>query len=493
MLPKIYNMHYNELIEKQVIGRLRVDNPWWTENEVAPYYAEMHPRLYLDIFYPLVYGMDIRRAIILMGPRRVGKTVMLYHTIQRLIADGVSPQNIIYISVETPIYNKILLEQLFNLAKQALGKTDSKESFYVFFDEIQYLKDWEVNLKSLVDTYHNVKFVASGSAAAELKKRSDESGAGRFTDFNLPPLTFYEYVHLKDYAHLMLPIEMEWSNGPITGNTTIDIAKLNKLFIDYINYGGYPEVVFSQRIQENPGQFIRHDIIDKVLLRDLPSLYGITDVQELNSLFTMIAYHSGSQFSYEGLSKDSGVKKETLRKYIQYLEAAFLIKKIRRADDTAKEYRREMLFKLYLTNPSLRCALFQPIDENDEVIGNMVETTVYAQWIPRNANIAYANWNEGNKKKGEVDIVGISEARQKPEWAVEVKWSNKPFMNPSAELKSLETFMKTNGLTHAIVTSISETGMKEMPYGCLQFMPVACYAYTVGENTLKKTKESFGL
>ena len=175
-------MYYNELIEKQVVGRLRVDNPWWTENEIASYYAEMHPRLYLDIFYPLVTGLDIQRAIILMGPRRVGKTVMLYHTIQRLIADGVSPQNIIYISVETPIYNKIFLEQLFNLAKQALGKTDSKETFYVFFDEIQYLKDWEVHLKSLVDTYHNVKFVASGSAAAELKKRSDESGAGRFTE-----------------------------------------------------------------------------------------------------------------------------------------------------------------------------------------------------------------------------------------------------------------------------------------------------------------------
>ena len=493
MQPKIYNMQYNELIEKQIIGRLRVDNPWWTENEIAKYYADMHPRLYLDIFYPLVTEKKVRRALILMGPRRVGKTVMLYHTIQRLIADGVSPQNIIYISVETPIYNKILLEQLFNLAKQALGKSDSKEQFYVFFDAIQYLKDWEVNLKSLVDSYHNVKFVASGSAAAELRKGSNESGAGRFTDFHLPPLTFYEYVHLKDYAQLMLPVEIEWANGNITGNTTIDISKLNKLFIDYINYGGYPEVVFSQRIQENPGQFIRHDIVDKVLLRDLPSLYGITDVQELNSLFTMIAYHSGAQFSYEGLSKDSGVKKDTLRKYIQYLEAAFLVKKIRRSDDTAKEYRREMLFKLYLTNPSLRCALFQPIDENDEVIGNMVETAIYAQWIPRNVNIAYANWNEGNSKKGEVDIIGVNEAKQKPQWAVEVKWSNKPFANPSSELKSLETFMMTNDLTHAIVTSISETGKKEMPYGILQFMPAACYAYTVGENTLKAAKESFGL
>ena len=345
----------------------------------------------------------------------------------------------------------------------------------------------------MVDTYKNVKFVASGSAAAELKRRSNESGAGRFTDFNLPPLTFYEYVHLKGYEQLMIPRKMQWKGDEIDCFDTIDIDKLNKLFIDYINYGGYPEVVFSEKIQENPGQFIRHDIIDKVLLRDLPSLYGIQDVQELNSLFTMIAYHSGAQFSYEGLSKDSGVKKDTLRKYIQYLEAAFLVKKIRRSDDTAKEYRREMLFKLYLTNPSLRCALFQPIDENDEVIGNMVETAIYAQWIPRNVNIAYANWNEGNSKKGEVDIIGVNEAKQKPQWAVEVKWSNKPFANPSSELKSLETFMMTNDLTHAIVTSISETGKKEMPYGILQFMPAACYAYTVGENTLKAAKESFGL
>lgn len=52
------------------------------------------------------------------------------------------------------------------------------------------------------------------------------------------------------------------------------------------------------------------------------------DVQEQNSLFTMIAYHSGSQFSYEAMSKESGVRKDLLRKYIEYFEAAFLIKVI---------------------------------------------------------------------------------------------------------------------------------------------------------------------
>ena len=169
-------MEYTELLEKQIIGRLRVDNPWWSEGSIPTFYKDMKPRLYIDMFYSLVTDVDLQRAVVLMGPRRVGKTVMLLHTIARLLADGVPQQNIIYISVETPIYNKIYLEQLFNLSKKTLGKPENdKDQYYVFFDEIQYLKDWEVNLKSLVDTYKNVKFIASGSAAAELKKRSNES------------------------------------------------------------------------------------------------------------------------------------------------------------------------------------------------------------------------------------------------------------------------------------------------------------------------------
>lgn len=103
-------MEYTELLEKQIIGRLKVDNPWWTEGHIPDYISNMSPRLYLNIFYPLVQERDIRRATILMGPRRVGKTILMYHAIQRLINEGVSPQNIIYISVETPIYNKIYLE-----------------------------------------------------------------------------------------------------------------------------------------------------------------------------------------------------------------------------------------------------------------------------------------------------------------------------------------------------------------------------------------------
>lgn len=487
-------MEYTELLEKQILGRLRVDNPWWTEETIPDYYESMKPRLYLDIFMPLMTETEIRRALILMGPRRVGKTVMMFHSIQRLIKENNVPaQNIIYISVETPIYNNIYLEQLFLIACKALGKPENnKEQMYVFFDEIQYLKNWEIHLKSLVDTYRNVKFIASGSAAAELKMKSNESGAGRFTDFHLPPLTFFEYINLKGYSSIMKKNIMQWTNKDLEYSDTIDIRKLNELLIDYINYGGYPEVVFSEKIRENPGQYIRHDIIDKVLLRDLPSLYGINDVQELNSVFTLIAYHSGGQFSYETLSKESGVKKDTLRKYIQYLEAAFLIKVIHRTDDNAKHYQRETQFKIYLTNPSLRCALFQPICEDDEEIGDMVETAVFEQWIPRtNVNLSYANWRAG-RSQGEVDIIGLNTGTQRPDWAVEIKWTNRYYEKPG-ELESLKYFMDKSTMTEAIVTTKTGKGVKSLDWGTIHFMPVACYIYTVSENTIKHTKMSFGL
>ncbi len=427
-----------------------------------------------------------------MGPRRVGKTVMMLHSIQKLMYEGVSPQNIIYVSVDTPIYNGIPMERLFHLACRILGKNPISDQTYVFFDEVQYHKDWEIHLKSLVDTYLNAKFVASGSASAELKMKSNESGAGRFTDFRLPPLTFYEYIQLKNHSSLMLTSEIDWQGESQNIYKTTDIDTLNELFLDYINFGGYPEIAFSDDVREDPGQYIRHDIIDKVLLRDLPSLYGISDVQELNSLFTMIAYHSGEQFSYETMSKESGVRKDVLKKYIEYLEAAFLIRVIKRSDDTAKSYQRDTQFKIYLTNPSLRCALFQPVKADDEEIGNMVETAVFAQWIPRvGQNLRYANWRQG-RKQGEVDMVSLDISSQKPNWAVEVKWSDRFYEHPE-DLYSLRYFMDRNKINSAVVTSITKSGKVEIDGRQLLFFPAACYCFTVGENTIAREKSAHGL
>ncbi len=468
--------------DEQITARLQFENPWWATDNLDGYYQSFKPRLYFNLFYPLVKNTTVHRATVLMGPRRVGKTVMLYHTIQQLIADGVRPQQILYASIETPIYNNIALEDLFKMAKNATGNPDSN-GWFVFFDEIQYLKDWEVHLKTLVDAYHNTKFIASGSAAAALKLKSNESGAGRFTDFMLPPLTFYEFIHLKNLTALIKPDTINWKGNISIFSSTTNIVELNKHFISYVNFGGYPEVIFNTEIQSNPGRFMRADIIDKVLLRDLPGLYGIQDVQELNSLFTTIAWNSGQECSIDELSKSSGVKKVTLRQYLSYLEAAFLVHIVKRVDQKAGRFQRENFFKIYLTNPSLRSALFAPLTAEADGMGAIVETAIFSQWMQRISFIPYyARW-----KDGEVDLINISRKTNRPSWAVEIKWSNRYFEAPN-ELKKLAFFCQENSLAQAMCTTIDKTGTKEYNNIEIQFLPASVYAYNVGKNTLESQK-----
>ena len=478
------------LSEDQVLERLKQENPWWATGKVDEDYSKMQKRLYFDLFFPLVEDISIKRAVILMGPRRVGKTVMIYHAIESLLKNGISPHQIAFVSVENPFFNKMPLEQLFKSCIKATKKNEPK-GWYVFFDEIQYLKDWEVHLKSLVDSYPHVKFVASGSAAAALKLKSNESGAGRFTDFMLPPLTFNEYIHLLQLHHLIIPSNIDWKGNATSFYESTNIALLNEHFLKYINYGGYPEIIFSEKLQVNPSRFIKSDIIDKVLLRDLPSLYGIQDVQELNSLFTSIAYNSGQEFSLEALSQSSGgVEKNTIKRYIQYLEAAFLIKIVHRIDHNSKRFSRANYFKIYLTNPSLRSALFTPLQATDKLMGAMVETAIYAQWLQREwFEPWYARWTQG-RFQGEVDMVGLSPQNFKPMWALEVKWSNRYFEHPG-DLKSLLSFCRTNKLKTALVTTIDKSGSKDMDEMTLHFLPSSLYAYTVGKNTiLQKQKRN---
>ncbi|MBI2271436.1 MAG: ATP-binding protein [Bacteroidetes bacterium] len=468
--------------KSQVIDRIRFENPWWVNGHIEDDYLKMNRRLYFDLFKPLAMDTDIRRALVLMGPRRVGKTVMLFHLVEDLIKKGVNPQRIVFITIENPIYINLGLEELFNYAKEAVG-SDAKEEWYVIFDEIQYCRNWEVHLKTLVDSYRKCKFIASGSAAAALKYKSTESGAGRFTDFLLPPLTFHEYISLKGLEHIIIPTTVNWKGNIASFYTSKYIDELNKHFINYINFGGYPEVIFSEKIQGNPGRFIRQDIVDKVLLRDLPSLYGISDVQELNALFTTITYNTANVFSYEALSKQSGVPKNTLKKYIEYLEAAFLIKQVRRIDQSGKRFQRDNYFKLFLTNPSLRSALFSPLAVTDDLLGAMVETAIYAQWMHRDwFTPFYAQWNNG-----EVDMVGINEKNLKPQWALEIKWTNRYYEKPG-ELKSLIRFCHDSNLNNALVTTIDKEGMMEYDGVQLQYFPAAAYAYTIGRNTLQLKK-----
>ncbi|MAN63628.1 MAG: ATPase [Parvibaculum sp.] len=479
-----------EISEQDIQDRMRIDNPWWETGETHSDVLGMQRRAYFDAFFALVEDHDVRRAVVLMGPRRVGKTVMLFHLVQKLLASGVKATDVLYLSLDTPLYNRVALEKLLRLFVDDLSAQSSSPK-YILFDEVQYLKDWEVHLKSLVDTYREVRFVVSGSAAAALRMKSKESGAGRFTDFMLPPLTFSEFLDFLGLTDKLITSQETTdaaTNQKKTKYATDNIRNLNDAFSDYLTFGGYPELVVSEAVRANADRYIRSDIVDSVLLRDLPSLYGIGDIQELNSLFMTLAYNTGQEVTLEGLSKSANVAKNTLKKYLEYLEAAFLIKRVDRVDRGARKFQRATSFKVYLATPSLRAALFGPIHDDDEAMGALVETAIFSQWFHSPEDIrrlSYARWDGG-----EVDLVYRAPATQKPWWAVEVKWSDAQYDRPG-RLGSLIDFVRTNqDDLHRVPTCTTKTkvGRKRTGGVDIDFVQSAIYCYTVGRNLVRNVE-----
>lgn len=471
--------------DEEVVSRIRVENPWWeSPYRVDQATSKMPRRAYFDLFFPFVVQREPKRALILMGPRRVGKTVILHQTIQALIDEGTSPNTICYLDLQTPLYNGLSLEKLLTLFQQANGH-DQSAKLVLFFDEIQYLPGWEVHLKNLVDRFPSVKFIASGSAAAALRLKSVESGAGRFTDFLLPPVTFYEYLQLREIDNFISIDKMKQDD--VWSVTWKQIADLNRHFFDYLNFGGYPEAIFSEVIQADPGRYIRSDIVDKVLMKDLPSLYGIQDVQELNSLFTTLAYNTAGEVSLDALATHSGISKNTIKRYIEYLESSFLIKTIHRIDRSAKRFSRANFFKVYLTNPCIRRALFSPIEPNDQAAGSLVETAVFAQWFHSLTDtFHYARWDSG---AGEVDLVKLSNKTLKPVYALEVKWSDRCATDKS-ELKSLRSFLSAHPGCETWVTTETSFNDIQLDEHLVKLIPCAVYCYFTGWKIIKQKIDS---
>jgi predicted AAA+ superfamily ATPase len=455
-----------DVSNQQVATHLKRLNPWWQSGEMDAGTLDLRPRAYLGLVRQLLLEPGLRRAVVLLGPRRVGKTILIRHLIVDLLQQGVAPQRIAYVEMDHPLLHGQSLEALIRQIEEIAP--DGQGTRYLFFDEIQSHKDWEKHLKPLVDHRSDLRILVSGSAAAALKRQSTESGAGRFTDFLLPPLTFFEYLQLRPEA----PSIVEEKPGLYVLD---DIARLNSQFVEYVNYGGYPELALSATVRGNPERFVKSDIVDKVLLRDLPQLYGIKDIQELNSLFTLLAFNTAEEVAFEPLSQRSGMGKLTIQKYIEYLEAAFLIKRIFRVDQDGKRYQRERNFKIYLTNPAMYAGLFGAKQPDDPEFGHLVETAVFAQRFHEDARLHYARWGTDDN---EVDLIESSQAF-KPVAALEIKWSDRYADKPEA-LKGLMKFVRSNRLPRAWATTRSQIRQQMIDGSEIRQWPAAVLAFHYG-------------
>jgi predicted AAA+ superfamily ATPase len=445
-----------------IARRLRLDNPWWQGSFDDP--SKAWPRRALYPALGQLVRQPVQRAVVLLGARRVGKTTLL----RQLIADAVGAKDlgpVLFASADAPPYSGLSLEALLRLFEE-LHPHEAQGPRLVVFDEIQYLVDWERHLKDLVDRYPRTHFIASGSAGAALKRKSTESGAGRFTDFELPPLTFAEFLEFSGTLDEAID-----SSKPRA--TAKDKGRLEELFVEYVNVGGYPEVVRNESVRADMERFVRNDIVQKVLLQDLPTLYGITNIPELNKLFTTVAYNSGQVISLEALSKNSGISKATIGRYLEYLEAAFLIVRMKRVDETAKRLQRERNFKVFLSNPSMRAALFGPVTKDDPAMGALAETALVTQYLhaPLFRDLCFARWGHG-----EVDLVRVDPTSQRPLWALDVKWSDGACDSAGA-WSGLLDFAGANKLDTVYVTSRSVT--KKSTHGGLDrvvlALPMTCF------------------
>lgn len=431
----------------------------------------MKPRAFCAPLWDLVRQTDVRRAVVLMGSRRVGKTVLLHQVISRLLdADRYEPREVAYLSLDQPLYTRLSIEDATHEIRAASGNPQGPR--LLVLDEIQYLADWERHLKAFVDAHPRVKCVVAGSAAPALGRRGIESGAGRFTDFTLPPLTFYEFLDLRDIDGLV-------EHEPDDCYRLTDIEGLNRHFIDYLDLGGYPELTSPSATGSDSSRRICADIVDRALLRDIPSLYGIRDTQELNSLFATLACNTAGEVSLEDLSRGSGVTKPTLRRYLEYLEAAFLIKVVHRIDHNARRFKRAARFKVYVTAPALRSALFGPVSADEEAMRAVTETAVLGQWLHTDLALNYARWRGGG-----VDLVCLDRL-QRPEWCVEVNWSDPP-ADHLAGGSGLSAFVKQHHAARPLVTT--RTVMKRGVFGshgsCADLLPVSLYCYIAGHRAV---------
>ena len=313
--------------KESILKVLAAYNPWWKSGAVNPSFSKSYKRF---AFYEAMKRLNqegIRRIVILTGTRRVGKTTIQYQMIESLLQAGVLPQKIVFISMDHPM---LKLSEFSDILECYHENVYADQDVYYFFDEVQYAQDWDKWLKTIYDMQPSTKVVATGSASPALMKGNQESGAGRWSVIQVPTMSFYEYCEILNVDRPELPSNLKIT--PLLNMTQQDrtkimmqLSKVQKHFNRYLQVGGFPELALADN-DMLAQQVMREDVVDKVLKRDLPSLYNIRNATELERIFLYLCNVSSEIVSIEAIAKElSGVSRPTVENYIRYLESANLI------------------------------------------------------------------------------------------------------------------------------------------------------------------------
>jgi uncharacterized protein len=366
--------------QEQLLRVLLGFNPWWTTGEVPREFTKPVKRLAFFEAKKLFLHPKIRREVILSGPRRVGKTTILYQMIEELLND-VSGKQVMYVSFDHPYLKLSEIGEILKVFELNIAAKD--RVLYLFLDEIQYADDWDRWLKWLYDQRPDIRIMATGSATPILKEKMSESGVGRWTEVRVPTLSFYEYVDLLGVQKPALPdcikpTKLSATQPENLREIMLALTPLQKHFHDYLLTGGFPETVGLDEIPLIQ-KIIREDVVDKVLKRDIVALFQVRNVVDLEKLFLFLCMESGNIISQDTLSKEIGVSRQTIGNYLELLEQSNLIYLSHPVETTGKKVLKTRP-KIYLADAAIRNAVLMYGREvllDPDQMGLIVETAVY--------------------------------------------------------------------------------------------------------------------
>lgn len=278
-------------------------NPWW---ESESYLRDLRPR---DYYVERIVGrLSPRRAVLLTGLRRVGKSTIMRLVAHRLIRAGLDPGCILYMSLDDYLLRDTPILDIISQFRRLHAHSVDLE-ITVLLDEVTAKADFHQQAKTLIDR-ERVRLVASSSSASLL---TDQRAylTGRNTSLEIQPLTFREYLQFRQ----------------------ISIARRDAHLIDthfrqFVREGGLPEHVL------HPSRDYLMGLVDDIIQKDITAFHGLKDHQVVRDYFTLLMERCGKQVSINKLGRILGLSPDTSRRYLGYFEQTFLVHLVARHGKT---------------------------------------------------------------------------------------------------------------------------------------------------------------
>lgn len=339
------------------------------------------------------------KVVLVYGPRRTGKTTLLEHFIQGLS----EPFHLV--NGEDIYIRQVLSSQSIDKLRDFVGKKK-----WLIIDEAQKIPSIGLNLKLIVDHVPGTRVIATGSSSFDLASQVGEPLTGRKWSLRLFPLSQME-LSLKE-------------------NPAETAARLENRLI----YGSYPEVVLSEDNQLRR-RYLK-EIIASYLYKDILELEGLRHSDKLVRLLQLLAFQIGKEVSFTELGAQLGLNKNTVDRYLDLLEKAFVVFKLRGfSRNLRKEISKNSRYFFY--DVGIRNALiqnFNPLNLRDDT-GALWENYLVMERLKKQeyTGIFCANYFWRTYDRKEIDWIEEREGRL---FAYEFKW------NPSAKAAAPKDFVK---------------------------------------------------